>query len=141
MEMPRVEIDPVAEAIAKKLFGYDRCPPAERDKMIMRAVEAGRVAVRKELTNALSGLMPESGLKDRNGVEFCKGHIVQHNPDDDDWTDQVVWWAEKERLELDSYVKTPNPVTNFRLAEVVFGTGNPSIIIGNMTDNPELLED
>lgn len=46
--MPTVRTDPVLEAIARKLFGFDQCPSKEKARMIKRAAKAGRDAVREE---------------------------------------------------------------------------------------------
>lgn len=46
---PTVTIDPVAEAIARKLSGYSGVPEREKGRMILRAVKAGRGAVNEEL--------------------------------------------------------------------------------------------
>lgn len=46
---PTVRIDPVGEAIARKLSGYGSVPDGEKARMIMRAVKAGRDAVHEEL--------------------------------------------------------------------------------------------
>ena len=45
---PTVKTDPVLEAIARKLFGFAQCPPAEQAKMIKRAAKSGAEAARKQ---------------------------------------------------------------------------------------------
>ena len=84
-------------------------------------------------------LMQYTGLKDKNGKEIHEGDIVQMNPDDDDWNDIVVFWCG--RFELKSYTDHPRPVTNCQLADWCQDSDNPCIIIGNIYENPELLED
>lgn len=52
MNAPTVKTDPVLDAIARKLFGIERVPPAEKAKMIKRAAKAGSEALRKEAGEA-----------------------------------------------------------------------------------------
>ncbi len=100
-------------------------------------------------------LMEFTGLKDKNGVEIYEGDILKHNPDDDDYNDVVVWWKEKGTFENKFYVDCwrkqqkgqggqDDPYLLFgmcRLGDWVFGSDNPSLIIGNIHENKELLNE
>lgn len=44
-----VKTDPVMEAMAKKLFSIESVPVAEKEKMIRRAINAGREAMVRDL--------------------------------------------------------------------------------------------
>lgn len=105
-----------------------------------------------------------TGLKDKNGKEIYEGDILMHNPDDDEWYDAVFWWDEQARFELKSFVnfdlesmaeryrnetgsfgdpmdraRGNRDATMLKLADWVYGSSNPSLIVGNIYDNPELL--
>lgn len=84
-------------------------------------------------------LMQYTGLKDKNGVEIYEGDILSINPDDDDWEDIVVWWQFGGRHELKTFADNPEPSTMLRLFELQAGTPNPAIILGNIYENPELI--
>jgi uncharacterized phage protein (TIGR01671 family) len=106
----------------------------------------------------LRAVIPETagqftGLYDKNGKEIYEGDILKHNPDDDDWNDSVVWWTEKAKFENKSFVDAFNRMskrngfemyqlegTMCELADWVQGSDNPSLIIGDIHSNPELLE-
>lgn len=73
-------------------------------------------------------LMQHTGLKDKNGVEIYEGDILQH--ESIDTLREIVKW-EGEMWTEEGFM------TGFG---EWFGTGNQYTIIGNIYENPELLE-
>ncbi len=53
MKAPTVKIDPVAESLARSLFGIEMIPAGSRDRIIMRAVKESRKAMTEELVGRI----------------------------------------------------------------------------------------
>lgn len=72
---------------------------------------------------------------DKNKIPFKHKDIVRINPDDDDWLD-IVYKLNPQyfdgEFELGNYLAQPNPVTNVKLLDVIYGTENPCVIVGNL---------
>jgi len=81
-------------------------------------------------------LMMPTGLQDKNGKEIYEGDIVTMNPVDDNWNDVVIF--KNGHFELRSY---KSPVTDCSLQDWCYGSKNPCIVIGNIYENPDLLEE
>jgi hypothetical protein len=71
-------------------------------------------------------------LKDKYGKVIKRGDFLKVNPVDDDWLDFVVWHDNKLMFatEIDC-----EPHGNVPLREVLFGSKNPAIIVGNIHTN------
>lgn len=71
-------------------------------------------------------------LKDKFGKIIKIGDFLKVNPDDDDWLDFVVWHDHKLMFatEIDR-----EPGGNVPLREVLLGSDNPAIVVGNIHNN------
>lgn len=77
-----------------------------------------------------------TGLKDKNGKEIYEGDIFIINKDDDEWYDTVIWDSRLARFELNHF---RSPVTDISLLDA--RKYKNCEIIGNIYENPELLEE
>lgn len=69
-----------------------------------------------------------TGLKDGNGKDIYEGDVVKHVFEDDIIIGEVVWWTEVCGLCI-------------RIKDEMYGLSSYCWVIGNIYDNPELLED
>lgn len=67
---------------------------------------------------------------DKVGEKIKEGDFMEINPEDDSWLDLVIRFAGN--LILVSELTSDEPV---RLSEVLKGSDNPAVIVGNLHDN------
>ena len=67
---------------------------------------------------------------DKNGKKIQRGDFLEVNPDDGSWLDLVIRYAGN--LIFVSELTDYEPV---RLKEVLQGSDNPAVIVGNLLDN------
>ena len=79
--MSTVKKDPVWEAMARKLVGYDSVPPEERVKMLKRCAKAGYDAIQNEhgrTPSEMVAIIRELRAELLNMVEKFEGaHIIE----------------------------------------------------------------
>ena len=95
----------------------------ETDKFVERSIEGVK-------------LMQSTGLLDKNGKEIFEGDILVAETDDEA-VNVRIFWDEKHALFMFESKKY-NEIEP--LAELVEATAYPFEIIGNVYENPELLE-
>lgn len=95
----------------------------ETDKFVERSIEGAK-------------LMQSTGLLDKNGKEIFEGDILVAETDDEA-VNVRIFWDEKHALFMFESKKY-NEIEP--LAELVEATAYPFEIIGNVYENPELLE-
>lgn len=74
-------------------------------------------------------LMQYTGLKDKNGVEIYEGDIVRMTRFDDSKTAEIVWKSGALTVDYSTLI-----------LEDLTGIGYTFEVIGNIYENPELLE-
>ncbi|HEA4129433.1 YopX family protein [Enterococcus faecium] len=108
-----------------------------KDKTIgqeMKYGQAGRLITHAEMAPDKYVLMQSTGLKDKNGVEIFEGDLVEHDDNlNGDWetfeTCEVVY--DKDYAQFCFKWDAGNFLTDYRNLNV----------IGNIYENPELLEE
>lgn len=94
--------------------------------------DAGEWIVNNDLN-----LMQSTGLKDKNGKEIFEGDILACKTDDEVINANVFWDEEHALFMFESKKYNEQEL----LAELVEDNTYPFEIIGNIYENPELLED
>ena len=110
---------------------------SEDGKIYKKSTDTGYgIAISKETSDKVI-LMQSTGLKDKNGKDIFEGDILGCKTDDEVINLNIFWDEEHALFMFES--KKYNEQEP--LAELVENNTYPFEIIGNIYENPELLED
>ena len=110
---------------------------SEDGKIYKKSTDTGYgIAISKETSDKVI-LMQSTGLKDKNGKDIFEGDILACKTDDEVINLNIFWDEEHALFMFES--KKYNEQEP--LAELVENNTYPFEIIGNIYENPELLED